>query len=62
MLRAAGHGDCMTITTLALVNALLVLATVVALGTVVSVGLRIGRATNAESVVPAEPVELARAA
>lgn len=62
----------MTITTLALVNGALALLILVALRYVFSLGLRVHRVSNAQSVVPAEPTprtlhieprkELARAA
>lgn len=51
----------MTITAVAIANAVLALAVVTALGAVVELGLRIDRAVNDGSIVPAAP-ELAEAA
>jgi len=48
----------MTITTLAIVNGLLVLLIVSALAAVIRLGLRVDRARNDESIVPAAPTPL----
>ena len=48
----------MTISTIALVNAALVLLTLTMLAAVVALGLRIHRASNDESLVPAAPTPL----
>jgi hypothetical protein len=50
----------MTISTIALVNAVVVLATLAALAAVTRLGLRLHRTTNDESLVPAEPIALRR--
>jgi hypothetical protein len=48
----------MTISTIALVNALLVLLTLAALGAVTRLGLRLHHTTNEESLVPAAPTPI----
>ena len=50
----------MTISVLAIVNACLVLLTLIALAAVTRLGLRLHRTTNDESLVPAAPVSLRR--
>ena len=49
----------MTISTLAIVNGLLALLIVSALAAVIRLGLRVDRARNEESLVPAAPTPIA---
>jgi hypothetical protein len=50
----------MTISTIALANAVLVLLTLAALAAVTRLGLRLHHATNEESLVPAAPIPITR--
>jgi hypothetical protein len=54
----AGTVKSMTISTFALVNGVLAVLLLSALGLVVALGLRIHRVSNEESVVPAAPTPL----
>jgi hypothetical protein len=57
-LMAAGKNRGMTLSTIAIVNGALALLILLALARVLSLGLRIHRRTNEESIVPAEPTPL----